>query len=295
MSVSAEQHGDALTVECATDIHESGFRDLRDDAFMASAWNLRRVPTAAGSCLVHTPGAAATPSMALGMLFSTSNWHVQDANLWALSYLHAGGSKSWYSVAAPHAEAFETAMQDLVRARPRPATSARRHAGKGPWPCCKVPALCVIQRSRGRAVSCSAQRGARAQVYSAAVAKMRAEGASADEIRGDVLRTIARRSTACCPADLVAAGVPVAHCVQRPGEFVVTGARVHSCTLSHAANVSEVARFAPRSWLEFGADAMLRCAVLNMPPVRRLDLACACARRACCRKRSCQSGDERAC
>ena len=109
---------------------------------------------------------------------------------------------------------------------------------------------------------------ARAQVYPAAVAKMRAEGATADDIRCAVLRTIARRSTACCPADLVAAGVPVAHCVQRPGEFVVTGARVHCCTLSHAANVSELARFAPRSWLEHGADAMLRCAVLNTPPVR---------------------------
>lgn len=96
---------------------------------------------------------------------------------------------------------------------------------------------------------------------------MRAAGTSSEDIRTGVLQAASRRSTIFSPASLLAAGVSVSHCVQRPGEFVVTGARVYSVTVSHGANVSESVRFAPGSWLEFGADALLRSAALGMPPV----------------------------
>jgi hypothetical protein len=99
------------------------------------------------------------------------------------------------------------------------------------------------------------------------VERMRAAGAAPEEIHGAVLQAASRRSTIFCPSELVAAEIPVAHCVQRPGEFVVTGAHVYFVTVSHGANVSESVRFAPAWWLEFGADAMLRSALLRTHPV----------------------------
>lgn len=34
----------------------------------------------------------------IGQLFSTFCWHVEDNLLYAMSYLHEGGSKTWYGV-----------------------------------------------------------------------------------------------------------------------------------------------------------------------------------------------------
>jgi hypothetical protein len=120
MSIPSEDLGEGHIVECAWDIHESAFRDTPDDPLSSSAWNLRKLATAKGSCLAHVDGsttatAITSPTLALGMLFSTTYWALEEMNLCSMTYLHAGASKTWYSVPAHDAGAFEKVLEDTVR------------------------------------------------------------------------------------------------------------------------------------------------------------------------------------
>lgn len=120
MALSSEEKGEGLVVECATDIRESAFRDPPDDPLSSSAWNPRKLATARSSCLAHVDDSPAStgitaPTLALGMLFSTTYWALEDMNLWTANFLHAGASKSWYSVAAAEAETFEKVLEESVR------------------------------------------------------------------------------------------------------------------------------------------------------------------------------------
>lgn len=62
------------------------------------------------SPLRHLPrdvGGISTAGLFIGMLFSSFSWHVEDQNLYSISYQHEGASKTWYGVPASAADAFE--------------------------------------------------------------------------------------------------------------------------------------------------------------------------------------------
>jgi hypothetical protein len=106
------------------------------------------------------------------------------------------------------------------------------------------------------------------QVYSQAVAVLRAQGCSEADIDAAVVATIAHKTTMFNPALLVAAGVPVTRTVQAAGEIVVTFPRGYHAGFSTGLNVGEAANFALRSWIEFGVDSALRAIRLKQSPVR---------------------------
>lgn len=75
-----------------------------------SPWNLQVVARSPGSVTRFMPGdipGVTSPMVYIGMLFSWFAWHVEDHELHSLNFLHAGSSKTWYSVPGDYAFTFE--------------------------------------------------------------------------------------------------------------------------------------------------------------------------------------------
>lgn len=105
-------------VEYGDNIEGTGFADDENDPLGASAWNLNKLPFSDQSSpikLLQTPiPGVTTPMLYHGTLFSTFSWHIEDLYLNSINYHHVGACKTWYSVAAHHADAFEQVVQEEV-------------------------------------------------------------------------------------------------------------------------------------------------------------------------------------
>ncbi|XRB00188.1 lysine-specific demethylase [Pycnococcus provasolii] len=85
LGLSVPMHGDCVDVE-------------------ESAWNLNNVAHLGGTCPSllrclegRAPGKV-TPTLSLGMLFSSTQWKIEEHNLYSITYHHWGHDKIWYSV-----------------------------------------------------------------------------------------------------------------------------------------------------------------------------------------------------
>jgi hypothetical protein len=106
------------------------------------------------------------------------------------------------------------------------------------------------------------------QVYSPAVAALRAAGIPEATIQQRVNEAIACKTTMFSPSILLRAGVPVTRIVQNAGEIVVTFPRGYHAGFSTGTNIGEAANFALRNWAEFGIDGAVRALRLRTTPVR---------------------------
>lgn len=79
-----------------------------------SPWNLQVIARSSGSITRFMPDdipGVTSPMVYIGMLFSWFAWHVEDHELHSLNFLHAGSSKTWYSVPGDYAVAFEEVIR----------------------------------------------------------------------------------------------------------------------------------------------------------------------------------------
>ncbi|BGP04024.1 hypothetical protein NBRC10513v2_007764 [Rhodotorula toruloides] len=86
---------------------------LFDDS--TTAWNVAKLgdllpKLAPQDCQI--PGVV-TPYLYFGMWRATFAWHVEDADLYSINYIHFGAPKFWYSVPQEQAERFERVMEGL--------------------------------------------------------------------------------------------------------------------------------------------------------------------------------------
>ncbi|PWA51618.1 hypothetical protein CTI12_AA454150 [Artemisia annua] len=96
-----------------------------DEKYVRSGWNLNNIPKLPGSLLTYESSdisGVLVPWLYIGMCFSSFCWHVEDHNLYSISYMHCGAPKMWYGVAGKDALKFEAAMRkklpDLFAAQP---------------------------------------------------------------------------------------------------------------------------------------------------------------------------------
>nr|GEX57869.1 putative lysine-specific demethylase JMJ16 [Tanacetum cinerariifolium] len=96
-----------------------------DEKYVRSGWNLNSIPKLQGSLLTYESSdisGVLVPWLYIGMCFSSFCWHVEDHNLYSISYMHCGAPKMWYGVAGKDALKFEAAMRkklpDLFAAQP---------------------------------------------------------------------------------------------------------------------------------------------------------------------------------
>lgn len=84
---------------------------LFDDS--TKAWNVAHLGDllprlAPASCKI--PGVV-SPYLYFGMWRATFAWHVEDADLYSINYIHFGAPKFWYSVPQEQAQKFERVME----------------------------------------------------------------------------------------------------------------------------------------------------------------------------------------
>lgn len=93
---------------------------LFDDS--TTAWNVARLgdllpKLAPRGCDI--PGVV-SPYLYFGMWRATFAWHVEDADLYSINYIHFGAPKFWYSVPQEQSERFERVMAGASRSRLSP-------------------------------------------------------------------------------------------------------------------------------------------------------------------------------
>jgi len=88
---------------------------LFDDS--TTAWNVAHLgdllpKLAPKACSI--PGVV-SPYLYFGMWRATFAWHVEDADLYSINYIHFGAPKFWYSVPQEQSEKFERVMEGESR------------------------------------------------------------------------------------------------------------------------------------------------------------------------------------
>ena len=111
---------DEIDVEYGADICSSsfgsGFPDHRQSRHPLTdhAWNLNTLAMRDGSLLRlcdRDVSGMIIPWVYFGMCFSTFCWHAEDHYSYSVNYLHAGATKTWYSIPSSHAHQFEEALR----------------------------------------------------------------------------------------------------------------------------------------------------------------------------------------
>ena len=123
-------YGAPLRVSYAADLPAdkfgSGFPTDKKSAYGSHPWNLNFMKSQKDSLLqfynrkisgITVPWVySGNPnnSNAIGMLFSSFCWHLEDLLMYSLNYMHAGAPKIWYSIPADDARKFERTMKEKL-------------------------------------------------------------------------------------------------------------------------------------------------------------------------------------
>ena len=115
---------ETVEVEYGADIHStthgSGFPTIERnplDPYSANPWNLNVLPFHGDSLFQHVKSDISSmtdPWLYVGMCFSTFCWHNEDHYAYLANYQHFGATKTWYSIPASDAAAFEEAIREAV-------------------------------------------------------------------------------------------------------------------------------------------------------------------------------------
>lgn len=111
------------------------------------------------------------------------------------------------------------------------------------------------------------ERVARDSVYSRAVARLQAAGASEAEVWSQVERALMGKTTMFSPRLLVEAGVRVCRAVQCVGDYVLTFPRAYHAGFGNGFQVGEAVNFGMGGWWPFGEDARQRYRRLRHPAI----------------------------
>lgn len=170
---------------------------LQDPAFYAkTGWNLNNLPFLRHSVTGHVEEPVQgvnVPWLYYGMLFASFAWHTEDDFLYSINYMHFGAPKSWYGCGCPQAAAFERAV--------------RRNA---PGSFRDTPDLLFAVRRRRRRCRCC--------IRDRSGCGRRRPPLHNSHTTPSPLQMVALHP----PSALCGPDVDVSHCIQRPGEFVVT-------------------------------------------------------------------------
>ncbi|KAJ3361321.1 hypothetical protein GGF31_002266 [Allomyces arbusculus] len=95
-------------------------------------WNCNRLDTALAVVLKKMVGSLPgvnVPYLYFGTWRATFAWHVEDADLFSLNYLHFGAPKQWYAVAPKSARLFERTLDNEFAHEARKCPQYLRHKG----------------------------------------------------------------------------------------------------------------------------------------------------------------------
>ncbi|CAK7891912.1 hypothetical protein CAAN1_19S00628 [[Candida] anglica] len=233
-------------------------------------WNLHNLPILPNSLLGALSESDVnnqdlyTPTLNIGMTFSTENWRVEDHFTQLCNYQFFGGCKKWYFVPESEFDKFE----ELVKRRN--VHESRIHVNNSRWNYDSL--MRYFTEEDG---SASTRNNIETEALMSSLENMippypdynncrlkhsnegfqklidmqRSKRASPS---GFVMSL--NQDCLISPADLDAAGIRYTYTVQKAGEFVIKFPKSYSSCISFGLNLSEEVNFATASWLDYALD-----------------------------------------
>ncbi|XP_023745545.1 putative lysine-specific demethylase JMJ16 [Lactuca sativa] len=101
--------GFPLPLPSSLDTHE----DQNQSEYAKSPWNLNNTSKLPGSLLAfdYDNSTLSTPRLDIGMCFSSLCWKVEEHNLYTISYMHQGASRTWYGIPSKYRQNFESLLK----------------------------------------------------------------------------------------------------------------------------------------------------------------------------------------
>lgn len=197
----------------------------RDTANAGPKWHVGNINRA--SVLRHLPvmPGITRPMFYIGCMFSSFLWHVEDALLYSVSYVHKyrnSKQKTWYVVPPGEAEKVEKYVL-----RDRTVTEGEFDADTG----------------TGKDLSKSPNRGNKESIIDPDFEERLAQA------------LLASKTTLIPPYNLAEQGITVFSMNHTPGTFVVTAPRAYHCGFNSGFNLAEATNFALPSWLKTARKA----------------------------------------
>jgi hypothetical protein len=92
-----------------------------------STWNTQKLDAILGQCLPKRLPGVNVPYLYFGTWRATFAWHVEDADLFSINYLHFGAPKQWYSISPVDSQKLERLCASLYPLESRHCSEFIRH------------------------------------------------------------------------------------------------------------------------------------------------------------------------
>ena len=196
-----------------------------EDESAGSGWNLHGMPSCRLRPFLARLGAS-MPGVNRGMLYFGAPraffaWHVEDANLYSINYLHCGAPKSWYALSPERSRDFERLAGDHFPGERNKCADFLRHKNTFLTPHLVAAASGLLQYE-GDMVECVQRAGDMVITFPDAYHCGFNHGFNAAESTNfatDRWAAVGRKATSCeCQPDTVHINVPLFEDWQRRGD-----------------------------------------------------------------------------
>ncbi|CAH2355929.1 hypothetical protein CLIB1423_39S00166 [[Candida] railenensis] len=225
-------------------------------------WNLHNLPILPNSLLgvlgsddIHNQDLY-TPTLNIGMTFSTENWRAEDHLTQLINYQFFGGYKKWYFIPESEFENFENLISEIN------SKETRIHVNNNEWnydnlmkyfsgqaDCNNIETEALISSLENMIPP-----------YSDSI-RLKHTNEKFQELI-DIQRKKRSQNSVITlnqdcfinPSILDKHGIRYNYTIQKPGEFIIKFPKTYSSTISFGLNLSEEVNFATSNWLDYAIE-----------------------------------------
>lgn len=225
-------------------------------------WNLHNLPILPNSLLgvlgsddIHNQDLY-TPTLNIGMTFSTENWRAEDHLTQLINYQFFGGYKKWYFIPELEFEKFENLIAEIN------STETRIHVNNNEWnydnlmkyfsgqaDCNNIETEALVSSLENMIPPYldSIRLKHNNENFQQLIDRQR-------EKRSQNSVLTLNQDCFISPQILDKHGIRYNYTIQKPGEFIIKFPKTYSSTISFGLNLSEEVNFATSNWLDYAIE-----------------------------------------